>query len=199
MNLIAIALVWAGYCIIHSFMISIRFTQRLKEMLHNYYAFYRIFYVIVSFILLYPVFYYTAKWSTPVIFHYSGFMNYVRYALSALAILIFIKAFFIDYDLLSFFGIRQAMQFGKSEVNVKGSITKSGLLGIVRHPMYFAVIIYLWCQTFRISDIVANTVLTAYIFIGTMLEEQKLVLEFGDEYLKYKQEVPMLIPFTKFK
>ena len=28
-------------------------------------------------------------------------------------------------------------------------------------------------------------------------EEKKLVLEFGDTYLKYQQEVPMLIPFTR--
>jgi protein-S-isoprenylcysteine O-methyltransferase Ste14 len=33
--------------------------------------------------------------------------------------------------------------------------------------------------------------------MGTILEEKKLVLEFGDTYVKYQQEVPMLIPFTK--
>jgi len=42
-------------------------------------------------------------------------------------------------------------------------------------------------------------VLTAYIIIGTRLEEKKLVLEFGESYTKYQHEVPMLIPFTKAK
>jgi len=65
--------------------------------------------------------------------------------------------------------------------------------------MYFAVIIYLWCQTFRLTDIVVNSVLTAYVIIGTMLEERKLVLEFGASYIQYQKEVPMLIPFTKLK
>ena len=46
-------------------------------------------------------------------------------------------------------------------------------------------------------DIVVNMVLTAYIIVGTILEEKKLVLEFGDTYIKYQKEVPMLIPFTK--
>jgi protein-S-isoprenylcysteine O-methyltransferase Ste14 len=46
-------------------------------------------------------------------------------------------------------------------------------------------------------DIIINAVLTIYIVIGTKLEEKKLVLEYGDRYIKYKQEVPMLIPFTK--
>jgi len=42
-----------------------------------------------------------------------------------------------------------------------------------------------------------NVVLTVYVVIGTKLEEKKLVLEYGDKYIKYQQEVPMLIPFTK--
>jgi len=63
--------------------------------------------------------------------------------------------------------------------------------------MYLSLMIILWCQIFTISDIVVNTVLTVYILIATRLEEKKLVLEFGDAYIKYQQQVPMLIPFLK--
>jgi protein-S-isoprenylcysteine O-methyltransferase Ste14 len=65
--------------------------------------------------------------------------------------------------------------------------------------MYFALIVYLWCQTFRLVDILVNSVLTVYVLIGTVLEERKLVLEFGEAYERYQHEVPMLIPFTKMK
>ncbi len=68
---------------------------------------------------------------------------------------------------------------------------------MVRHPMYLALILYLWCQTFRIMDLVVNALLTLYVLIGTWLEERKLVLEFGEAYLQYQREVPMLIPFSK--
>jgi methanethiol S-methyltransferase len=92
------------------------------------------------------------------------------------------------------------MHFRKEEkINPSEAIKKSGLLGIMRHPMYLALLIYIWCQTFRIMDIYVNAVLTVYVIIGTILEEKKLVLEFGDAYVKYQQEVPMLIPFTKKK
>ena len=64
--------------------------------------------------------------------------------------------------------------------------------------MYLALIIFLWCQTYRVTDIIVNTVLTIYVIIGTFLEERKLILEFGDTYLKYQKEVPMLIPFTNW-
>jgi protein-S-isoprenylcysteine O-methyltransferase Ste14 len=45
-------------------------------------------------------------------------------------------------------------------------------------------------------DLVINTLLTLYVIIGTWLEERKLVLEFGEAYLQYQKEVPMLIPFA---
>jgi methanethiol S-methyltransferase len=110
----------------------------------------------------------------------------------------FFWAFFIDYDSLSFFGIRQILDFGKTKkINPSEDLKRNGLLGVVRHPMYFALIVYLWCTTFTLTGIIVNIVLTIYIIIGTVLEEKKLVLEFGDTYVKYQQEVPMLIPFTK--
>jgi len=49
------------------------------------------------------------------------------------------------------------------------------------------------------ADIVVNIVLTVYIIIGTILEEKKLVLEYGETYIQYQKEVPMLIPFIKAK
>jgi protein-S-isoprenylcysteine O-methyltransferase Ste14 len=114
------------------------------------------------------------------------------------SLLIFFWAFFFNYDSLSFFGIRQILNFGKvKKIDTSEEIKKSGLLGVIRHPMYLALIIYLWCQAFSMADIVVNIVLTIYVIIGTSLEEKKLVLEFGDAYRKYQQEVPMLIPFTK--
>jgi protein-S-isoprenylcysteine O-methyltransferase Ste14 len=90
------------------------------------------------------------------------------------------------------------MNFGKTKkINPPEELKRSGLLGVVRHPMYFALIVFLWCNTFTVTGIIVNIVLTIYIIIGTILEERKLVLEFGDTYVKYQQEVPMLIPFTK--
>jgi protein-S-isoprenylcysteine O-methyltransferase Ste14 len=120
----------------------------------------------------------------------------MRYILISGSLIIFWWAFFFDYDFLSFFGIRQILNFGKKN-NSSKVIEKNGLLGIIRHPMYFALIIYLWCQIFSVVDLMVNALLTIYIIIGTFLEEKKLILEFGDSYIKYQQEVPMLIPFTK--
>jgi methanethiol S-methyltransferase len=200
MKYLLIAILWAGYCILHSYLISIGFTNLMVRLLKKYYAFYRMFYVLLSLVLLIPLINYTAQLDTEIIITYELPLNIVRYVLICGSLAIFFWAFFFNYNSLSFFGIYQILRFGKTKTsNPSEEIKRNGLLGIIRHPMYFALILFLWCHTFRVSDIVVNIVLTLYIFVGTILEEKKLILEFGDTYVKYQQEVPMLIPFIRTK
>ncbi len=190
-----VVFLWMAYCTLHSFLISIRFTTLMMRLLKNYYAFYRIFYVVISIVLLIPLIRYTNEWESPTIVSYEAPLSFVRYVLLAGSVLLFFRAFFFDYDSLSFFGIRQALNYAKPMASSKpGELRQNGLLGIVRHPMYSALLIYLWCQTFRIIDLVINTLLTLYILIGTWLEERKLILEFGEAYIRYQRQVPMLVP-----
>jgi len=198
MKYLILSSIWAGYCFLHSYLISIRFTNYLTRVLKNYYAFYRLFYVLISLILLVWVINYTAPLDTTIIITYIPPWSIIRQVMMWGSLLMFFWAFFFNYDSLSFFGIRQILNFNKSKtINPSEEIKKNGLLAVTRHPMYLALIIYLWSQTFRVADIVVNIVLTIYVIIGTVLEEKKLVLEFGDAYRKYQQEVPMLVPFTK--
>jgi methanethiol S-methyltransferase len=192
------ASLWIGYCALHSYLISNGFTNLMSRLLRNYYAFYRLIYVLVSLVLLIPLIEYTRQADTSIIITYGYTLSIVRYALIAGSLTMFFYAFFFNYDSLSFFGIRQILYFRKAkDIDSPDDIRKKGLLGIIRHPMYLALIVILWCGTFRMMDIVINAVLTVYVVIGTKLEEKKLVLAYGDKYIKYQQEVPMLIPFTK--
>ena len=108
-----IALMWIGYCSLHSFLISIRFTDLMTRLLKNYYAFYRIFFVSISLVLLIPLIGYTAQLNDKVIISYGPALNIIRYVLIFGSLLMFFWAFFFNYDSLSFFGIRQALNFGK--------------------------------------------------------------------------------------
>ncbi len=201
MKYVQVALLWTAYCALHSYLISTGFTNLLVRSLKKYYAFYRISYVLFSLALLIPLINYTGRLDPELIVTDGFALNLVRRLLAAGSLVMFFWAFFFNYDSLSFFGIRQILNFGKPQTTTTPGegIRRNGLLGIMRHPMYFSLIIYLWCQTYKLVDIVVNTVLTIYVIVGTILEEKKLVLEFGDTYVKYQQEVPMLIPFTKAK
>ena len=200
MKYLILSSIWAGYCFLHSFLISVRFTNYLTRVLKNYYSFYRLFYALISLVLLVWVINYTAPLDTTIIITYVPPWSIIQQVTMWGSLLMFFWAFFFNYDSLSFFGIRQILNFKKLKTtNPSEEIKKNGLLAVTRHPMYLALIIYLWSQTFRVADIVVNIVLTIYVIIGTVLEEKKLVLEFGDAYRKYQREVPMLVPFTKRK
>jgi protein-S-isoprenylcysteine O-methyltransferase Ste14 len=43
-----------------------------------------------------------------------------------------------------------------------------------------------------------NGGLTLYVLIALELEENDLVRDYGEEYEKYRKEVPMLIPWKVF-
>jgi len=198
MKYLILSSIWAGYCWLHSFLISIRFTNYLTRVLKNYYAFYRLFYVLFSLVTLIWVINIPTQLDNEIIITNAPPWSIIRQVLTWGSLLMFFWAFFFNYDSLSFFGIRQILKFGKvRQIDRSEEIKKNGLLSLTRHPMYLALIIYLWCQTFSMADLVVNSILTIYVIIGTVIEEKKLVLEFGDAYRIYQQEVPMLIPFTK--
>lgn len=200
MKYFIICLIWAGYCFLHSFLISTWFTYHITRLFKKYYAFYRLFYVVISTYLLIILINYTDTFNNEIIITYNFPWSIIRYVLMYGSLLLFFYAFFFNYDSLSFFGIRQILNMGKvNKSNSDDAIKKNGLLGIIRHPMYLTLIIFLWCQTSKMMDVYLNIVLTIYVIIGTLLEEKKLVLEFGEAYIQYKKEVPMLIPFIKRK
>ena len=129
MGYLLIASMWIAYCVLHSFLVSTGFTNLLARSLKNYYAFYRIFYVSLSLVLLIPLIRYTDQSDSNIIITYSPLLNIVRIMLILGSLLIFFWAFFIDYDSLSFFGIRQILDFGKTKkINPPEDLKRNGLL-----------------------------------------------------------------------
>lgn len=66
----------------------------------------------------------------------------------------------------------------------------------VRHPLYFFCLLMIWsCADLSLDRLIHNVLWTAWIVVGSVLEERDLVASFGEEYSNYKREVPMLIPW----
>lgn len=89
----------------------------------------------------------------------------------------------------------QALQ--KDTPVITPTLQQKGLHSYVRHPLYFGTLLFVWGLFFMfplLSNLVAAIVLTAYVLIGIFLEEQKLLLEYGEEYKRYSEKVPKLIP-----
>lgn len=74
--------------------------------------------------------------------------------------------------------------------------TVRGAYRWVRHPLYASILVLFWAQPLVTLDRLLFDVLwSAWIVVGTVLEERDLVAEFGDRYLEYRRKVPMLIPW----
>ena len=100
------------------------------------------------------------------------------------------------YDAHQFLGIKQIQEGTSNKViTATGELYTSGILGITRHPWYLAAILFIWARQLDLSGILVNIILTAYLIVGTYLEEKKLIKEFGEKYLAYQKRVSMFLPY----
>jgi protein-S-isoprenylcysteine O-methyltransferase Ste14 len=75
-------------------------------------------------------------------------------------------------------------------------MTIRGAYRWVRHPLYLFSILMIWsCPVLTADRLLFNILWTGWIVIATMLEEQDLVFDFGDQYREYQAKVPMIIPY----
>jgi methanethiol S-methyltransferase len=109
-------------------------------------------------------------------------------ALAGAALLIGI----LQTGIWSFVGLEQA--FSASTAQQPGKLVVSGLYRWVRHPLYTAGLVILWfAPLMTTSLLIFNLGLTAYLVIGAMFEERKLLREYGETYREYQRRTPMFL------
>jgi len=88
---------------------------------------------------------------------------------------------------------------GKSFVNTT-RLVDTGIYSVVRHPQYlggvFALFVttLLWYPHWLFG--VLGAIATAAIYMGCREEDQRLVQQFGDDYVNYMQKVPRMNIFV---
>ncbi len=76
-----------------------------------------------------------------------------------------------------------------------GHLTVRGPYGIVRHPFYAFAIVALWATPAPSVDrLLLNVLFTGWILLGASLEERDLLADFGEDYARYRESVPMFVP-----
>jgi len=189
----AIVIAW---CFLHSSMISISVTEYLKRSLGPKFRYYRLFFNVVSALTLVPVVLFAHSVRTQPIFSWDGYLRIVQVLLLGTSGLLFFLGA-RHYDARQFLGIKQIRKGTSNKaITDSGKLDTSGVLGMVRHPWYSASMLLIWAGQMDVSTIIVNIILTAYLIIGTFLEERKLVREYGEEYRAYQKRVSMFIPLS---
>ena len=107
--------------------------------------------------------------------------------------IVLISTFLINHFHL--FGLQQIWYQLLNKPIPPANFSQPSLYKSVRHPLYVGWIIVFWAApTMTIAHMVFALMSTAYILVAIQFEEKDLIDEFGDEYRKYQEDVPMIIP-----
>jgi protein-S-isoprenylcysteine O-methyltransferase Ste14 len=190
---------WVLWCTLHSTLISTTVTDFAKKKLGGGFRFYRLFYNAVSLVTLIPLVYYSHTLREAPIFHWEGPLGIVQVFLLAVSVYLFVAGG-RHYSWARFWGISQ-IKAGRAGSSLADSSTfvVSGIHRIIRHPWYLGGILIVWAQDMSASTILINMIISVYFMIGAVLEERKLVIEFGEKYREYQRTVSMLFPWRWLK
>jgi protein-S-isoprenylcysteine O-methyltransferase Ste14 len=97
---------------------------------------------------------------------------------------------------------RGGMKIIFGEVPEKPGVIRTGVMGIVRHPIYLSeILFYLSLLFFRTSLAAAGVWLIAigFLYYISRYEEKLLLIRFGNEYKQYTKDVGMFFPRLRVK
>jgi protein-S-isoprenylcysteine O-methyltransferase Ste14 len=158
--------------------------------------YYRLFFNFSALASLIPIFYFYKK-IEPILLFVNILLQNIGLGIAAIGVVLLLVAL-NQYNLAEFAGTQQLKQ---TTPLPSEALKTSGFNSMVRHPLYFSGLLLIW-GSFLLQPtdlfLMVSIISTTYLYFGTKLEEEKLVMEFGKEYEKYQHEVGMLIPFWKF-
>lgn len=184
----AIAVAWLVYFILHSVLASLQAKAWVAAHLPHLAPYYRLSYNLLALGLLIPPLALLHAFPGEPLWAWNGTMRVIMdgLALGALAGFAWSLRY---YDMGAFLGLSRA-RGGSPHTR----FTLSPFHRYVRHPWYSFGLVIIWTRDMGEAWLVSCVAITAYLAIGSYLEERKLLGEFGEPYRLYQKRVPGLIP-----
>lgn len=193
--MLVLLILWTAYFTLHSLLASGFLKEKIASLMGKGYRFYRLIYNLIALGGFAGIVWYqqslTAIWLVP-----SDFLMRLAGGITIIIGLFTGLVAILKYNLGEFSGLSYLR---KPHTPGGDVLVTSGLNRYVRHPLYFATIIILTgylLTSFTNHSLLFVFITFCYLIIGTILEERKLIDTFGEEYLEYKRNVKMLIPFV---
>jgi protein-S-isoprenylcysteine O-methyltransferase Ste14 len=187
---VILILLWIEFSIFHSVFASEKFKNFMQGLMKRQYKYYRMLYSVFAFINLSIIVVYHSTINTVLLWKASS--SEIIIAGTAMTIGGFIMIYFAVKFFFELSGAGIFLQTKKSQTLIITSLYK-----FVRHPLYTATLLFIWSIFFcrpTLSNLISCICITVYTIIGIYFEERKLIKDFGDSYIQYRNKTPMLIP-----
>lgn len=186
-------LAWVSFGLAHSWLAGPAAERRFKPLFG---AWWRIAYNVIStvhFLLVMAI----GGWLLPAA-QPLPLPDWGPYALGAVGVLgaVLLVWFATYYDGMRLLGLTQLK--GAHEGHPESDeepLHRSGPHRYIRHPLYSAGILLFWGLAFTEAGLATAIWATLYFWLGSRHEERKLTRLFGEDYQRYRNTVPALIPW----
>jgi methanethiol S-methyltransferase len=112
--------------------------------------------------------------------------------------IVLISTFLINH--FDLFGLRQVWLYFTGRKYIHLPFKTPFFYQYVRHPLYLGWMIAFWAApVMTLAHFIFAAICTGYMLTAIRFEERDLVQVFGEKYIRYREDAPMLIPFTRRK
>lgn len=178
---------WVLFYFLHTALASGKLKRFLEAKWPRFYKNYRLYYTIFSTLLFSGIFFQALFLPVHHLFDSRGFPSYLGYLLATLGIVVLsrsMKEISVNNFLL------------KEEKKTTELIQK-GIYSKTRHPLYLGIML-IFLGYFLVAGTMGSLIhlacLVLYLPFGIYFEEKNLIALFGENYKKYKQEIPAFFP-----
>ncbi len=187
-----IVILFLGYFVLHSFTASLWLKQRVAIRCPALVSWYRLLFNLLATLLALPLAWIAWRYPGELLWQWQGVMFYLMNGMALLALLVLAYSPRL-YDMQEFLGFSQ-LRTKTTEINDLEHFHISPLHRYVRHPWYFLILVILWTRDVSSNQLLIYTLVTLYLFVGSRMEERKLIVYHGKVYEEYRKRVAGLIP-----